>query len=203
MLVGATLTSTCNAGLIFSFATNVGSFSTTPTANSTIGYSFTVSNTIDIDGLAFWDQGNDGISAHNVRLWTSSQVLLSSAVVDGSSAVDNANGLGSWRVAPVAVLSLTPGTYVIGADVGANTDAIWLGTTVSSAPGTSYLEARELDSAFGFPTGNLGPSGSYLGPNLRIANVTAVPEPSSMALLGIAGLGFGWRKLRKKTAKAS
>ncbi len=34
-------------------------------------------------------------------------------------------------------------------------------------------------------------------------NVTAVPEPSSMALAGLAFAGIGWRKLRRKTTKVA
>ncbi|MFO0922672.1 MAG: PEP-CTERM sorting domain-containing protein [Pirellulales bacterium] len=204
MLLGATFTSTCNAGLIFSFATNGGSFSITPSGTDvTAGYRFNVSSTIDIDGLAFWDDGNNGIGAHTVTLWdANTQAVLRSAVVDGSSGVDTVvPGLGSWRVSSVSALSLTAGSYVIGAGIpSSNTDPIWTGTTVSAVTGASYVEARDGAGLNLFPTSNLGTSGSYFGPNLRIA---AVPEPSSMALLGIAGLGFGWRKLRKKTAKAS
>lgn len=33
-------------------------------------------------------------------------------------------------------------------------------------------------------------------------NVTAVPEPSSMCLAGLAVVGFGWRKLRRKATTA-
>lgn len=50
-----------------------------------------------------------------------------------------------------------------------------------------------------------GPAGGNGGPNVFSVPFTihAVPEPSSMALCGLALAGFGYRKLRRKTAKAT
>lgn len=55
------------------------------------------------------------------------------------------------------------------------------------------FDVFNIGSAFGTDTGN-----SLSVDNLRITEVTAVPEPSSMALLAFGGAGLAWRRRKSK-----
>ncbi|WDQ15521.1 PEP-CTERM sorting domain-containing protein [Rhodopirellula sp. P2] len=59
------------------------------------------------------------------------------------------------------------------------------------------FDVFSIGSRFGTDTGN-----SLSVDNLRISEVTAVPEPSSMALLAIGGAGLVWRRRRANKSAA-
>jgi hypothetical protein len=187
-------------------------------ARDTLGYAFTVSADLTVDGIGLFDFGGDGLeSAHEVALWRSSDPktpLVSAILNSGTSTAGSdvsKSGLGSFIYKNIVALVLSPGNYVLGASFLseiANKDAVAIevaGITPNSAD-AAYVRGR-LGPATGanaiFPI-ELKDSDRYFGPALRIA-VAAVPEPLTLTLLivGMAGIGLGLRNNASRTRPQS
>ncbi len=183
-LAAHALAGVCFAGTIaVTPATGIAGFDARPFM---VGFQFSVSSTITIDGLAYLDPFVEGLGEdHRVGIFNSSDgSLLLSAVVPAGPATPLIDGF--WRVAPVTPYALTPGVYVIGGQQsGAVADEVVLfAPFVFSIPEVAYLEERELQAAaFAMPTGNepLNELGIF-GPSFTVA----VPEPSAWWLVGLA-----------------
>jgi len=157
-----------------------GGDSGTDTRPFIIGFKFSVSTAITVNGLAYLDTTGAGLSeAHTVGIFDSSSgSLLVSATVPTGSAVPAVNG---FRVAPVNY-QLAPGTYVIGGQKPTNADfAIVRASGAVSIPGVQYIEERELETSnFIMPTvhftdnetGSFGPSFTVAGQTPTIKGLT-------------------------------
>src|SRR5262249_32205561 len=79
-----------------------------------IGWQFSVSAPIIIDGLGLFDVNPAGLAeSHQVGLWDNGGNLLASATVtSGSTLIASASNAGDWLFANIAPIVLVPGTYV-------------------------------------------------------------------------------------------
>lgn len=154
-----------------------------------IGWSFSVTSRVSIDGLGLFDYGADGLAnRHQVGLWDSANNLIAQATVfNGATALPSAASTGQWLFADIAAMSLDVGDYVIGAFY-ADDDADAVAAIASGLALDSHFSfgaSRASDAtSFGEPGvyGIVEPG--VFGPNLRVA--TELPEPSMLAVLAVA-----------------
>jgi hypothetical protein len=193
------------ADLILDFTDQLPTAFAVPT---TFGWSFSVSSSLNVAALGIWDEGGDGLAlSHQVGLWTNAGALLAQATVDNTSIpVASASPAGRWLFTNVAPFNLSAGTYVLGAYYPNLLDTFRqdTGLGITTIPGVTHLNRRNAFpiDGFAFPD-QVFVAGGYFGPNLSTTpvGVTAVPEPSSLALLalGIIGLAYnGGRRLGRR-----
>jgi hypothetical protein len=161
---------------------------------SVVGWEFAVSSTFEVDGLGFYDMGNDGlVESHQVGIFDAETgALVSSAVVPAATAATLLNG---FRIVPVDFW-LSPGTYVIGGQLSALTDAAQFQMPgISTLAGIQYLQERELQtSSFQMPTGSflINEKGIF-GPDFTVANV---PEPGTSCMFIVGAVyALAYRRL--------
>jgi hypothetical protein len=171
----------------------------------TLGWSFTITQTIDVTDLAVFDQSSEPLlESHEVGIWDSTGTLLDSATIGaGTAGTLEFDSLGqSWRDVSAPVV-LGPGTYTIGATWNNGLDPLIfpgdLGSITTGAEITFGTNDFIAGGSLTDPTNTTGDTASYFGPNFQY---TATPEPSSMVLLGTVALGVGLR-LRKALRKAN
>jgi hypothetical protein len=173
-------------------------------AQAGFGFYATTAGTQQVNRLGFWvspaDSGNTGVLAinHDIALYNyngSGYTQIAAATVLAGATAD-ANGY-AWATIPTLTLTDTSqgaDYYIVMASVGTD---VW-------APNTGSANAPTLNAAFGTRTNNGWFSGSappgignaatfnltsgnggYFGPNIGF-----VPEPSSLALLGLGALSL-------------
>ena len=149
----------------------------------TLGWEFTLSDSIQINDLAFYDDGLDGLAhSHPIGIWNSTGTLeVSGTVLAGTASplVDK------WREVAVPTTVLGAGDYFIGAVfLTSGDEPVWFpGQTLSFATGpdvtydgaTYAISATLTDPT----THDSGPG--FFGPNFAYS---PTPEPTSVILLG-------------------
>ncbi len=200
-LAASLLPAMCQASTIaYTFATTG---STTPQSgqNATYGFLFTPVVNITVDSLGFLDVDQDGLlGGHQVGIWDNGGTLLTSTTVTtANSTLDGAVvGNAQFRFTPITPLALTAGVqYRIGAFEG--TLDRWLSpvTNLSNAPSLVTVGAGVfVVGSFGFPSQNIG--NTYAITNFTVAD-SSVPEPSTVAMLGLAIGALMLSRVRKNS----
>ena len=141
--------------------------------NVTFGWQFTLSSTVTVTGLGYFDAGNDGLfDSHPVGIFDGNGVLLVSATVPSGTSGTLQEG---FRFTTAATTVLGPGFYTIGGYAnGTSLDDFLFGTS-----GAATISGLSLGAAV---QGNFGPTsltfpyiavGSYanqgfFGPTFRV-----------------------------------
>lgn len=179
-------------------AAPVYTFSGTPTSMEgpwTFEQRFTVGTQgFVIDALGFWDyQGNGLEASHLVGIFDASGTLLRSTTIGAGTGNSLQDG---FRWQSIAQLTVDPGTTILlvaqqAGDFHNMTNGMVLDSRIASE-GSGYVGGITFDpNAIPEFTNN-----RIWAANFNIAEVAAVPEPASLALLslGLFGLGFSRRK---------
>lgn len=163
----------------------------------TYGYDFTVnSGDFLVTGLGVYESLSRPLQvSHNVGLWNSGGGLLASTTVDSlDSVVASISGTGQWRVSDIASLTLSAGTYYVGASyTTSGEDNILTVAAASAVSGITYNSARfNFGAGLNFPS-NPFPT-SLVGATVIGASV---PVPATLALFGLGLAGLGWSRRKK------
>jgi hypothetical protein len=174
----------------------------TCTPSCVLGWDFTASVPFVVDALGMWDAGSNGlVVSHDVGLWTATGTLLASTTVTNGNSTPTASAAaaGRWLFTPIAPLLLSPGSYVLGVHGAlAGTDLTVGGTSVITPAGFTFGNERGVtfSPTLVFPDSVPNPLVTgWFGPNL---SVTAIPEPTTLTLLGIGLLGAATLLRRRK-----
>src|SRR5215472_7013304 len=114
-------------GITFANTTGAQSLANPP---FTLGWEFTVTGTIQVNDLAFYDNGEDGLAdSHQLGLWNSTGTLLASGTVLAGTASPLVN---QWREVAVSPVQLGPGNYFVGGLFLDGNDPVWFpGSTLT------------------------------------------------------------------------
>lgn len=177
-----------------------GTATTNLTGNNsnTIGWSFQVSQTINVTSLGLFDYGADGFDlAHTVGLYqqtsSNSGTLLGSVVIDSNDVL-----IASTRYEQLSSpITLTAGvTYVISAYMPSKNTDMFINspTSVTLDPIITYIGGRFVNSgsntSMTYPgSENTSVTGRF-GPNFTFTagEDAAVPEVASISILAMAGI---------------
>ena len=166
-----------------------GGNANTFSGSATVGWEFTLTTTLVVTGLGFWDEGGNGLlNNHDIGLWNSndpSQLLASTTISNGNSVpVVSTSSDGRWLFTSIVPITLQPGTYVVGATIVAfDQDLQRFGTTASTISGLTFVQGRNISSSsLAYPLASGTANDGIFGPNLQ---GTVVPEPSTVAQVGL------------------
>jgi hypothetical protein len=209
---------TTNGSMLFSPNLNLASGTQNTTAG-TVGGIFltTYSFYPQVDWLGYYDAGGDGlVNSHNVTLWdNSSQTVIASATVPAGTSAPLIDGY-RWVQLSTAV-QLNYGSYYV---IAAQTDGVdtwgdlisnpspddgdsgqinWNSQYVQLGSGWEFTRAGRYDVSGDYPTepgSQVGNDAIYPVANLGFGLV--VPEPTSLGILAVGAVLFGWvRKFKR------
>lgn len=171
--------------------------------NDTVGFSFTLKDSpLLVTSLGVYDFATNGLSRTNfVGLWDNSGTLLASVTINRST---NAPLVGFFRWADLStpVTLSASNTYRIGAQAnigesrysGTIPQSLFSGTSETTNVFFNGAVRNNDANVFSFPNSTPQAGTAVIGPN---ATFDVVPEPSTFALLLLAGAGaVFWAKRR-------
>jgi hypothetical protein len=163
---------------------------------ATLGWEFSVNQAVRVTHLGLFDSGQDGLlESHTIGIWstTGNSPLFQATIPAGNATLLD----GNFRYIPILEATLQPGSYVIGAQYfGISADArVSDASGIVTDPRIAYLGSRYgIGSNLPYPSTASG-AGHYFGPSFQLV---AVPEPSTVALLGLGGITLVVGVLRKR-----
>jgi len=171
--------------------------------NDTNGWRFQALSDINVVSLGAWDENGDGLPADtDVGLWTDGGTLLGSVTVGSglSGALDD----GFRYEDLLTAIPLTTGQfYRVGSSANVGTIEYREDVTVVSDPAIAYDDGYYAGSSnsLTFPSspGSISNYPDFFGGNFQF-EADAVPEPATMALLGLAACGLGGYVRRRRKA---
>jgi hypothetical protein len=156
--------------------------------NATIGYDFTLTTSVTVTELGFFDafQASGPANPHPVGIWTSGGTLLASATVPAGAPSLVIDG---FDFVPIAPIVLGPGSYAVGAyGLSTSPDNFEFGesgsTTISGLALGGAVEIFATGLTFPSTPESFATQG-YFGPDFLVATI---PEP---ATVGLAALALG------------
>lgn len=186
-------------------------------SDATLGWTFTVNNTVALDELLLFDLDSDGFAGnHDVGVWdtNSTTPLVQGTFSAGTSnpTLASADSRGIWRILDVPNLQLNPNTtYVIGYynpdsgyDATVASSPVFGSLNITTSPDIVFGEARQALNVTSLTRPDDVSSSrtpGYFGPSFTTTSVEPEPVPEPATILGsVAALGMG-RLLKKKSAK--
>jgi uncharacterized protein DUF4082 len=176
--------------------------------NVTLGWGFTLGNTVTVTGLGYFD-GNAGLTdAHPVGIWNSIGVLLAEATIPSGATADLAGGFRFVSIAPVI---LGAGAYSIGGyandtspdEFRFEVSSVTTVAGLSFGPTNLYTKADSLTQ----PTtkADAFSQDGYFGPNFEVGSATTAPEPDSIevSLIGMLAIMLVFRSRRGRPVEVS
>jgi hypothetical protein len=165
----------------------------------TLGFSFTANTDIILTGLALFDSDQNGLAeSHQIGLWNSAMMLLTSTTVQAGAASPLVDKFRVENVAPVLLAG--GGTYFIGALFTSGSDPnIFPSDAVGfdTAPEVSFLDSQfAVGGTLSFPGSSVSADHAYFGPNFTFTT-TVIPEPTTVMLLGSVMIAVGALARRK------
>ncbi len=138
------------------------------TGDFVVGYAFAVSTPLVITDLGTLDYGLDGLSdGATVAIWDAdTQAVLARTTLPAAGTAP-LSIWGGWRYASIEPITLSPGSYVIGAQVySGSADRYIHNAAVSVAAGVTWTEGRHANgTAVQYPTIATAAEVNWFGPN--------------------------------------
>jgi len=201
-------TATAQGSPALSFDPSAGLVATP--AGQNIGWRFNALSSMTVVGLGWFDDAGDGlILSHRIGLWNSFGTLLATATVSAGTA---APLVGQFRTVGIGPVVLAAGMdYTIGGyttATAAGHDPFYFNAPYTTDPSIAYTGAvfSNFTPSFGRPTQSSSATSGFFGPSFSVAanvpNVSAVPEPATIALVGGGMLVLGVGARRRVPARA-